>query len=201
MKLNFGFSKETVRRYFINLAMLFLVLFVTLSSMYFLYVPGGYQGGRNPRYNMVIIFSRDVWHDIHFWTSIILSAILLMHIILHWKWIKNVLFRMMRTFKQSLQSGNYIRILNILDDVFSACFFLVCLISGLILFIVPGGRDTKYLEIFTITRESWKSVHTVSGIGMLAGVAIHLVIHWGWLRKISKRIFNQPEINAVPENS
>ena len=200
MKFYKGLSKETIRRYLINFVMFFLLLFVTTSSVYFLYVPSGYQGGRNPRYNMQIIFTREAWHDIHFWTSIILSTVLFLHILLHWKWIKNVFFRMMKTLKQSMKSRNYMRIFNILDDGLSALFFVACLISGLILFVVPDGRDTKYLEIFSITRESWKSIHTITGIGMLAGVIIHLVIHWGWIRKVSKKVFRLSDTAVMSDH-
>jgi hypothetical protein len=188
MKFQKGLSKETVRRYTINFVMFFLFLFVAASSAYFLYVPGGYQGGRNPRYNMQIFFTREVWHDIHFWTSIILSAILFLHILLHLKWIKNVFLRTIKIWEQSLQSRNYARIINRLDDGLIALFFIACMISGLILYVVPGGRDTKYIEILSITRETWKTIHTITGIGMLAGVVIHLVIHWGWIRKVSKKV-------------
>ena len=190
MKNNKPVSPETRKRYLVNFVMFLLFLGVSASSLYFLYVPSGYQGGRNPRYNMQIIFSRHIWGDIHFWTSIILSAILFLHILLHLKWIKNVFFRYMKEWKQMVQSRNYTRLINILDDGLSAVFFLACLVSGLILFVVPGGKSTKYLQILSITREAWKSIHTITGIGMLAGVIIHLVIHWGWIRKVSKKVFN-----------
>lgn len=188
MNPNQGLSKETTRRYLINFVMFILLLFVTASSLYFLYVPGGYQGGRNPRYNMQIIFTRHTWGEIHFWTSMVLSAILLAHIALHHKWIRSVFFRFMKTWQQSLQSRNYLRLFNLLDDVLSALFFLVCLVSGLILFYVPGGRETKTLEVLYFTRDAWKSIHTISGIGMLTGIGLHLFIHWGWIKKVTRNI-------------
>jgi len=200
MKFQKVLSKETVRRYSINVVMFILFLFVAVSSAYFLYVPGGYQGGRNPRYNMQIIFTREAWHGIHFWTSIILSAILFLHILLHLKRIKNVFLRTKKIWKQSLQSRNYTRVINILDDGLIALFFIACMISGLILYVVPGGRDTKYIEILAITRETWKTIHTTTGIGMLAGVLIHLVIHWGWIRKVSKKIFRLSDEAILPDH-
>jgi len=200
MTVQNSLSKETIRRYSINFVMFFLILFVAASSAYFLYVPGGYQGGRNPRYNMQIIFTREVWHGIHFWTSIILSVILLLHILMHWKWIKNVFFRTIKTWKRSLQSRNYMRIFNILDDGLIALFFIACLISGLILYVVPGGRDTKYIEILAITRETWKTIHTVTGIGMLVGVTLHLVVHQGWIRKVSKKVFRLSDSAMMPNH-
>ena len=201
MKVYKCLSKETIRRYFVDFVMFLLFLIVTITSTYFLFVPSGYQGGRNSRYNMQIIFTREVWYDIHFWTSIILSAILLLHIVLHWKWINNVFLRMMTSLKQAMKSRNFMRIFNILDDGLSALFFMACLISGVILFVVPGGRDTKNLEIINITRWSWKSIHTITGIGMLAGVIIHLMIHRGWIRKVSKKVFGLSDTAVILDRS
>jgi len=92
------------------------------------------------------------------------------------------------------------RIFNILDDGLIALFFIACLISGLILYVVPGGRDTKYIEILAITRETWKTIHTVTGIGMLVGVTLHLVVHQGWIRKVSKKVFRLSDSAMMPNH-
>lgn len=190
MKSKKPVSAETRRRYLVNLAMFVLFLGVTASSVYFLYVPGGYQGGRNPRYQMRIIFERETWDDIHVWTSMLLSAILFVHIILHANWIKQVFIKNLKIWKANAGESNWLRKINILDDGLSALFFLVCLFSGLVLFFIPGGRGTAFIEFMHITRDSWKIVHTWSGIAMLAGVVIHLFIHWKWIKKVSLKFFS-----------
>jgi hypothetical protein len=123
-----------------------LILVETASSLYFLYVPAGYQGGRNPRYNMVILFERDTWGEIHTWTSFVLSAIILFHIIIHWSWVKNVFWRYLQVWKNKIGANNKMAIVNLVDDGLSAVLFLFCLISGLALFIVPGGRAVIMLN-------------------------------------------------------
>ena len=190
MKTNKLISKATRKRYLMDFVMFILFIGVMTSSLYFLYVPGGYQGGRNPRFNMSIIFDRETWEEIHIWTSMILSAILFIHILLHAKWIKDVFFKCIQLWKKSVRTRNRMRLLNILDDRISAVFFIICLFSGLVLFFIPGGKGTAYIEFLSITRDVWKGIHTWSGIGMLAGVIVHLIIHWGWIKKVSGKLFS-----------
>jgi len=184
-------SSETRKRYLVNFAMFLLFIGVTASSLYFLYVPGGYQGGRNPRFNMRIIFARETWEDIHVWTSFLLSGILIMHIFLHLRWIQTVFLKYIQLWKKSVRTGNRLRILNILDDGFSAVSFLICLFSGIVLFLVPGGKGSAWIEILSITRGTWKIIHTWSGVGMLIGVLLHLLIHWNWITRVSRKLFSR----------
>ncbi len=186
MNLN-NISTETRKRYLLNMSLFMLLIGVTVSSAYFLYVPGGYQGGRNPRYNMRIIFERDTWGDIHIWTSMMLSVILFLHIFLHIKWIKTVFIQYVQLWKQSVRDRNLLRMINVLDDGLSAVFFIICLLSGLALLIVPGGRGTATIVIFGVMRENWKIIHIWSGVGMLIGVVLHLIIHWKWIIKVSQK--------------
>ncbi len=180
-------STETRKRYLITMSMFMLLIGVAVSSAYFLYVPGGYQGGRNPRYNMRIVFERDTWGDIHIWTSMMLSVILFLHIFLHTKWIKTVFIQYMQLWKQRVRKGKLLRVINVVDDGLSAVFFIICLFSGLVLLFVPGGRGTATMEILWVMRENWKIIHTWSGVGMLIGVLLHLIIHWKWMIKVSKK--------------
>jgi hypothetical protein len=50
----------------------------------------GYRGGRNPLYTgeeASFIWVRDTWIDWHDWTAVALLALVILHLILHWKWI------------------------------------------------------------------------------------------------------------------
>lgn len=198
---NLQISGETLKRYLVNLAMFLLLVGVTASSLYYLYVPGGYQGGRNPRFNMRIIFERETWEGIHIWTGIMISVILFLHIFLHTQWIKSVFIKYIQIWKKSVRTSNWLRVFNVFDDGLSALFFLVCLFSGLVLLFVPGGRGTDTIEILWIVRENWKLIHTYSGIGMLIGVALHLLIHWNWIKKVSNKFFgSEIELFRSSEN-
>ncbi|NMB63037.1 MAG: DUF4405 domain-containing protein [Chloroflexi bacterium] len=201
MKSKSELSKNTKKRYWIFSGLFFLFLVVTASSLYFLYVPAGYQGGRNPRYNMVILFDRDTWGEIHTWTSFVLSTIILLHVIIHWSWVKNVFWRYLQVWKNKIGANNKMAICNLVDDGLSTVFFLLCLISGLVLFIVPGGPGSDYSQLLYITRGVWKDIHIWTGIGMVLGVVVHLVIHWGWIRKVTRKTFQKSSIPVSAEGS
>ena len=172
--------------------MFLLFIGVAASSLYFLYVPGGYQGGRNPYYNLQIIFNRETWDEIHIWTSFMLSAFLLLHFVFHWSWFKNSFWRSIKNMKKNLVS-NKMAFLNIVGDVFAALSFIICLLSGLVLFFIQGGKGSSVILFLNVSRELWKTIHIGSGIGMLLGVLFHLVIHWKWIKKVSQKLFLKTE--------
>jgi hypothetical protein len=49
---------------------------------------GGYQGGRNPYYGQAVLYlTREGWNDIHVWGSLAMIAGIVVHLVLHWRWI------------------------------------------------------------------------------------------------------------------
>ena len=69
-------SKQTQRNWWINAALGGSAIIAALSGIYFLFLPnGGYQGGRNPLYNLQILFTRHTWDDLHTWSGVIMIAV------------------------------------------------------------------------------------------------------------------------------
>lgn len=70
---------------------LILVAFLaaTVSGVVLLTMPhGGYQGGRNPYYGQTVLYlTREGWNDIHVWGSLAMIAGIVVHLVLHWRWI------------------------------------------------------------------------------------------------------------------
>ncbi len=60
-------------------------LLTALSSVYFLFVPGG-RGAADPGF----LFSRTTWDLIHTWAGITLISAALIHFAIHWKWVTKV---------------------------------------------------------------------------------------------------------------
>lgn len=59
-----------------------------VSGIVLLLVPGGYQGGANPYYGQDVLWlGHHQWSDLHTWTSLVAIAGVLVHLVLHWKWI------------------------------------------------------------------------------------------------------------------
>lgn len=69
------------------LGIIFLV--VSISGLIsWLALGGGYQGGRNPAYNTLVLgLARDGWNDLHLWMGVAMISLTLLHLALHWKWI------------------------------------------------------------------------------------------------------------------
>ncbi len=66
----------------------FLLANISGLVIWLLLPQGGYQGGRNPAYQMLFLGQeREIWGEWHLWSGIILIAILGVHIINHRQWI------------------------------------------------------------------------------------------------------------------
>ncbi|MCB0165510.1 MAG: DUF4405 domain-containing protein [Anaerolineae bacterium] len=63
----------------------------------FILPSGGFQGGRNPFYNMTFLaLARQDWRVLHLWAGLALIIILMVHLALHWHWIACVIRRYTR---------------------------------------------------------------------------------------------------------
>jgi cytochrome b subunit of formate dehydrogenase len=66
-------------------------LVCALSGIYFLFGPtGGFEGGRNPGWDPNFLFSRTTWDLIHTWSGVTLIVAAVVHLAIHWRWVKNV---------------------------------------------------------------------------------------------------------------
>jgi hypothetical protein len=54
----------------------------------------GYRGGLGTKTTEVFLWDRHVWIDIHDIAAAVLLIVVIIHIILHWKWITTVTKRM-----------------------------------------------------------------------------------------------------------
>ena len=77
------------------------------------------------------------------------------------------------------------RINLILDTVIAAAFLLSAL-SGIVMLLVPGGyqggRNPYYgTEVLWLGHEQWSDLHTWGSLVMIAGVLVHLALHWKWI--------------------
>jgi hypothetical protein len=81
------------------LGIVFLVVAIS-GLISWLALGGGYQGGRNPAYNALVLgLGRDGWSDLHLWTGVAMISLTLLHLALHWKWILCTLRNILHTVK------------------------------------------------------------------------------------------------------
>ena len=85
-------------------------------------------------------------------------------------------------------------------DIIIAIGFLLSALSGIVLNFAPsggfqGGRNAFYgREVLFLNHNTWDVLHTWSSFVMIAGVFLHLVLHWKWIVCMTKKLFKrQPE--------
>ncbi len=82
--------RKATRNYVVGLIMFLLALFEVVSGfVLWLVLPrgGGYMGGRGSITEATFLWSRDTWLDLHNWVAVALLVIVVLHLILHWRWI------------------------------------------------------------------------------------------------------------------
>lgn len=182
-------SKQTIDNWLVDSFLIVNALLASITGIYFLFLPvGGYQGGRNPYYGIRIFFERHTWSDIHTWTGVLMIAIILIHIPLHWHWVVNMTRRMFREMFSRDKSLNQRSRFNVLVNVLVGLSFILAAVSGIYLLFVPGGPDSALTDpVLLFSRTTWDLIHTWSGVALvLAGLA-HFAIHWKWVTKVTRK--------------
>jgi len=81
--------------YLLNFVMFLLALFEVVSGfVLWLVLPRGrgYMGGRGAGLGIeaTFLWTRDTWIDLHNWVAVALLVIVVVHLILHWRWIAHM---------------------------------------------------------------------------------------------------------------
>jgi cytochrome b subunit of formate dehydrogenase len=75
----------------INVLVAVSFLLTAVSGIYFLFAPsGGFQGGSNPGWDPMFLFSRTTWDLIHTWAGVVFIGAAVVHFWIHWRWIKTM---------------------------------------------------------------------------------------------------------------
>lgn len=183
-------SSQTRNNWFIVLVLTVSGLLVTFSTFYFLFLPsGGYQGGRNPMYGIVILFSRTTWDLIHTWAGVVIIAIATIHILLHWSWFIRMTKRILRILLGKCESMNASGQFNLLINGLIGISGVIAAISSLYFLFFPGSQNSSTSFIFS--RATWDVIHTWSGVVMIAAAILHFSIHWFWVLKVTGKIVGE----------
>ena len=181
-------SKQTQKNWWIDLALFSSAVIAALSGIYFLFLPSnGFQGGRNPLYNLQVLFSRQTWDDLHTWGGVVMIAAALIHLMIHWSWVVNMTRRIWRELTGQGTSMNGRGRWNLLLNIGVAVSFVLTAVSGVYFLFVPGGRWAAD-PLFLFTRATWDLLHTWAGVALISVALIHFVIHWKWVTKVSHKM-------------
>ena len=163
-------------------------LLAILSSFYFLIYPeGGYQGGRNPQYQAVLILGRWAWDVLHTWSGVAMIIAAMIHILIHWDWIIRTISRSWKVITRQRNPFGLRLTYNIVLDAVIGLSFLVCSISSVYFMIFPASGPTG--EVFLLNKSTWDLVHTWSGVLMTITAMLHFVLHWKWVMNITGKMF------------
>ena len=81
--------------------------------------------------------------------------------------------------------------INYLLDAVIALAFLISAAGGLSFLAMgeggyQGGRNTAFSTVFLgVSRSSWSDLHLLASLIMIAGVIVHIVLHWDWIKRLS----------------
>lgn len=172
------FSVQTRNNITLDMFLLISGLISVLSGIYFLFLPiGGFQGGRNPFYEVIIFFERHTWGDVHTWSSVAIMALAALHIPLHWQWIVKMTRTGFRTMfgKSKLNKNSQF---NLFVNILIGASGLICGLSGLYFLFLPAAPTWIFTPLV------WDLIHTWSGVVMTAAGILHFGIHWKWVVKV-----------------
>lgn len=187
-------SSQTRKNWLVDTAVFSGALLSTLSGLYFLFLPGGYEGGRNLWYGVTLLFTRQTWSDIHVWGGVLMIAAVTVHLSLHWSWVKMMARRLRRAVicrEDCFSRGAKI---NLAVDALIALGFVATAVSGVLFLFMPGGgyqggRNPGWDPGWLFSRTTWDLIHTWGAVVMIVAALLHLAIHWRWITKVTPRFF------------
>jgi len=184
-------SLQTRRNWLIDAAVLLGGLIATLSGIYFLFLPsGGYRGGRNPMYGVTILFDRHTWDAAHTWGGLLMIAAVAIHLALHWRWVSMMSRRVVNSMRSSGTRMSRGARINVAVDALIAVSFVVTTVSGIYFLFPTSGAHNSGAGVV------WDLVHTWAGIVLIGAAVAHFVIHWRWVKNVTRRFV--PSVWPVP---
>ena len=111
-------------------------------------------------------FLRLTGLSFHQWLGLVIGLFSVLHLILHWKWIKSVTLRFFQ------KTSNIARVYYVLDLLLFIGFSLI-LLTGLVI--------SSWLDLWLNHYVEWKNIHIVSSIATLGVLVLKIVLHWRWV--------------------
>lgn len=113
---------------------------------------------------------------IHEWLSLAFGGALIIHLVLHWKWVVAIT----KTFFKKLFHQSR---LNYALNLILVVWFFVAVISG----IMESQYLLPTLGLAASQNPFWENLHSVSAENLWFPVVLHLLQHWKWILQAMKR--------------
>jgi hypothetical protein len=88
--------------------------------------------------------------------------------------------------------GRKARLFYVVDAAIGLAFALSA-VTGLAFLLLgsggyQGGRNPSFrVELLAVERGTWSDLHTWASIALIAGIALHVVLHWRWILRSTVR--------------
>ncbi len=121
---------------------------------------------------------------IHEWLSLALAATIVVHLLLHWRWIVEVGGRFFRKLWHSSRLKFVIDVLLFVD-------FIAVMLSGILISraVLPAlGISLGQVSM------TWRQLHSLSADAVILLVGLHFALNWGWVVSTVKRLVISPVV-------
>jgi hypothetical protein len=118
---------------------------------------------------------------LHEWLGAAFAATILIHLLLHWKWILAVGGHF---FKKLFHNSR----LQFAVDALLFIAFILAMVSGF----AVSRTVLPLLGIRLAASGLWRPIHSLSANGTLALVGLHFALHWSWVVTMTKRYLLAP---------
>jgi len=147
---------------------IFVSLLITTSTGFLLWLVIPHQ------LNVAFLgFASSVWIATHICFGVAGLTSIVMHIVLHWDWLKALRGRSLRGMPEKLRANRVV-------DRIIWIAFIATNVFGVMAWALHFGDDV-YAVSFT------DRLHVVFGIAWTIFAIVHLVLHWKWIASTSQR--------------
>ncbi|XPF93230.1 DUF4405 domain-containing protein [Colwellia sp. RE-S-Sl-9] len=119
---------------------------------------------------------------LHEWWSLVFIIPFIIHLLLHWDWIKKSASRLVS--KISARER-----FNIIWDYLIYLMMLLAFVSGFLVSVALLPTVGIDLNI----QDFWSKIHHDSATLLMPMLGIHLALNWNWIIQLSKRMFAREE--------
>jgi hypothetical protein len=194
-------SNRTRWNWALDATVFLAALMAAVSGIYFLYLPsGGFQGGRNPLYDLTILFARTTWSDLHLWAGILMIIVAAVHLIYHWSWVRMMARRLLAWVTGRGVGMSVGARINVAVNAAIGLGFLLSAVSGVALLFRPTGSGWLTADFGFLSGFTWDVIHTWSSVILIVAAMAHFLIHWRWIEKVTRGFFvgHKPSTSVRP---
>lgn len=120
-------------------------------------------------------------NNLHEWVSLALGAALLVHLLVHWRWVANVVPNFFRKLARTSR-------LNFVVDLLLLVAFITVSLSGVLI----SEAVAPALGLAVTRGGVWKVLHSRSADLAFILMAVHFALHWQWFVCVIKRYIFLP---------